>query len=131
MKVRDGGYSSLRSFAISKDKLTSAQISMIVNHIDVCQSFVEWKHYDYTDEYTVYQDEDIIYGDVTIDNFPMLEFLEKIIEIDMDYVHWLRDFDVSSILLDEILERDKKTTIRTRISKRKPKLEQIDKNGNL
>jgi len=114
MKIRDGfvSNSSSSSFIISKKQLSSIKISMIINHIDVCQSFDEWKVYDYTDSYDISEKNNFIEGYTTMDNFPMYEFLEKIVGVDMGYVHWLDEWVPRSY--DDIIKKDKKTTKKRR-----------------
>ena len=124
MKVRNGfvSNSSSTSFVISKMQLTKTQVSMIINHIDVCQTLEEECSADITDEYNIIENDGFISGDTIMDNFGMSEFLEKIVEVDRDYVHWLNEC-VIGLSHQDILNKDKKTTSK----KRKEKLEKIDK----
>lgn len=113
--------SSSSSFIILKDRLSSTQISMIKNHIEVYKTLQleSYENVDWTDAWTIEEKKDFILGDVSMDSFPMYEFLKDVIQIEMEYVHWIgyEPFDLSNI--NELIEQDKKTTLKLRRNKLK------------
>jgi hypothetical protein len=124
MKVRNGfvSNSSSTSFVISKKQLNKVQISMIINHKDVCKTLgYEWS--DVIDEFNVIEKAEFIFGETMFRQIGMVEYLEEIVEIGKDYVHWISDW-TPNISAHEILEKD----VKTNMKKRKEKLRKIDKN---
>lgn len=122
MKIRNGfvSNSSSSSFVILKDQLTKTQISMIKNHITVSQALDDnWNFYDFTDSWSIEENEHYISGDCVMNNFPMDMYLDDIINIDLDYVHWISEIGLT---YNQIRKKDKLTTVR----KRKEKLDVIE-----
>jgi len=87
--------SSSASFAILKENLTSLQIALIHNHIEESHNYIIHRgpqneiYNSPGDAWRITEDATHIIGDVSMDNFDMLWFLEKIgvNEKDIEYDH--------------------------------------------
>lgn len=108
MKIRSGfvANSSSSSFIINKEHLTPEQIDAIWDHIKYSQEHnLECYGGDsYRNEWDIVENDGIIGGDTTMDNFDMFHFLE-LIGIDMNKVETEGEYDwVIAKRLDEIKE---------------------------
>ena len=83
MKIRQGfvSNSSSSSFVINKINLSEKQIEQIKNH----GSYMRYN--EQSDAWTIEEDEFEISGSTWMDNFSMLEYLEKI-NVDISKVKW-------------------------------------------
>ena len=71
--------SSAASFIILRKYLTDAQVTMILNHIEVGTIIAEKKNVEmYKDPWSIKVDDDLVEGDTSMDNFDMYWFLKEI-----------------------------------------------------
>lgn len=86
--------SSSASFTIPLNTLTKEQIIMIYNHIEIANLLATTKEeftesFGYFDEWLIFEENDKIQGDTSMDNFNMRNFLESIgvKDEDLEYEH--------------------------------------------
>ena len=81
--------SSSASFYIMKDRLTTDQMLMIYNHINLSHVLPneEGLYNQPHDAWIIIQDDKKIMGETSMDNFDMLWFLEQI-GVKREYIHY-------------------------------------------
>lgn len=96
MKIRNGfvSNSSSSSFVILKDSLTDIQKDMIFDYKQYVKCFntideknIELFEYYDTDTWRIVDYEDFIFGETSMDNFSMQDFLDYI-KVDQDVIKW-------------------------------------------
>jgi len=113
MKIRSYfvANSSTASFIVDKSKLTKEQIDAIWDHINYAKEhkLVECFSTDLKDEWNIVENDEIIGGETTMDNFDMFKFLE-LIKIDLDEVEMdgQYEYNISNILRKIQEDQEKK-----------------------
>ena len=81
--------SSSASFVIPKSCLTKKQIYMIINHIELAAMVSEsYKGHLYLQAWTIENKKHLIEGHTTMDNFDMAWFLNSIVQVDQECIHF-------------------------------------------
>jgi hypothetical protein len=81
--------SSSASFVIPKSCLTKKQIYMIINHIELAAMVEEsYKGKLFLDPWTIENKKHLIEGYTSMDNFDMVWFLTKIVQVDKENIHF-------------------------------------------
>ncbi len=81
--------SSSASFAIAKSCLTDKEVSMIVNHIELAAAMEdEYEGQLYLDPWQIENNEHLLEGHTSMDNFDMRWFLFEVVKVDKECVHF-------------------------------------------
>jgi len=81
MKTRSGfvSNSSSSSFIINREHISDFQIDKLEQHEKVCGKYDAW---------TIQINNDFVIGKTDMDNFDMDEYLEYIVQVNMNHVRW-------------------------------------------